>query len=151
MVLSQKWLVVLQRREPGDRLWQRRGRSKQGNHLIGCSLSSCLIWGSSVGCLWLVVLRFWFLPPRIVGSDLGLLTWVPKALKLPQFDGFLVNYFNYNFYNYVFLSFLSIYSVSGYLLSFASNSFTYLKISFEHLLCIRHHVGAEDIRCGRDR
>ena len=61
------------------------------NDLIGCSLSSCLIWGSLVGCIWLVVLKF-FLGYECFDSGLGFGLWAQttKASEPPQPHGFLV-------------------------------------------------------------
>ena len=61
------------------------------NDLIGCSLSSCLIWESLAGCLWLVI------PKVLLGSEcidsglsLGLWAQTAKALELPQPHGLFV-------------------------------------------------------------
>lgn len=35
----------------GKTFTEKRQEAKQGNDLIGCSLSSCIIWESGVGCL----------------------------------------------------------------------------------------------------
>ena len=61
------------------------------NDLIGCSLSSCLIWGSLVGCLWLVGPKF-FLGSECIHSGLGFGLWAQtaKALEPPQTHGLLV-------------------------------------------------------------
>ena len=48
------------------------------NDLIGCGLSSCLIWGSLVGCLWLVIPKF-FLGPECIDSGLGFGLWAQIA------------------------------------------------------------------------
>ena len=49
--------------------------AKQGNYLIGCSLSSCFLWISLVWYLWLVVLRFPFLNlETFTGLGFGLLS-----------------------------------------------------------------------------
>ena len=63
----------------------------QRNDLIGCILSSCLIWGSLVGCLWLVVPQF-FLESECTDSGLGFGLWAQtaKALEPLQSYGFLV-------------------------------------------------------------
>ena len=60
------------------------------NDLIGCILSSCLIWGSLVGCLWLVVPKF-FLRSECIDSGLGFGLWAQtaKALEPPQPHGLL--------------------------------------------------------------
>ena len=57
----------------------------QRNDLIGCILSSCLIWGSLVGCLWLVGPKF-FLGSECIDSGLGFGLWAQtaKALEPPQ-------------------------------------------------------------------
>ena len=59
--------------------------------LIGCSLSSCLIWGNQVGCLWLVVPKF-FLGSECIDSGLGFGLWAQtaKALQPLQPHGLLV-------------------------------------------------------------
>lgn len=44
--------------------------AKEGYYSIGYSLSSCLIWGSLVGCLQLVVLKFHFLGFECIDSGL---------------------------------------------------------------------------------
>ena len=61
------------------------------NYLIGCSLSSYLIWGSLVGCLWLVVPKF-FLRSEYIDSGLGFGLWAQtsKASEPPQPHDFLV-------------------------------------------------------------
>ena len=61
------------------------------NDLIGCILSSCLIWGSLVGCLWLVGPKF-FLGSECIHSGLGFGLWAQtaKALEPPQTHGLLV-------------------------------------------------------------
>ena len=60
------------------------------NDLIGCGLSRCLFW-SLVGCLWLVVPKF-FLGSECIDSGLGLGLWVQtaKALEPPQPHGLLI-------------------------------------------------------------
>ena len=71
-----------------------RRRSKAKQLLIGYSLSSCLIWKSSVGSSGLVALRFWFPNPEtLIGLGLGLLTWgaeVIRATSVP-WAPFLIN------------------------------------------------------------
>lgn len=61
------------------------------NDLIGCGLSRCLIWGSLVGCLWLVVFKL-FIGSECIDSDLGFgfRAQTAKALEPPQPHGLLV-------------------------------------------------------------
>ena len=61
------------------------------NDLIDCSLSSCLSWGSLVGCLWLVGPKF-FLGSECIDSGLGFGLWAQaaKALEPLQTHGLLV-------------------------------------------------------------
>ena len=49
---------------------------------IGCSLSSCLIWGSLVSCMWLVGHKY-FLGSECLdsGVDFGLWTQAAKDLE----------------------------------------------------------------------
>ena len=57
-----KWEVVrmLHIQELGERLYREDAReAKEGNYLSGWS--SCIVWKSWVGYLWLVVIRFHFL------------------------------------------------------------------------------------------
>ena len=51
------------------------------NYLIGYILSSCLIWGSLVGCLWLVIPKF-FLRSEYIDSGLGFGLWAQAAKAL---------------------------------------------------------------------
>ena len=66
-----------------DDLLQANTGAKQGNYLIGYSLSGCLIWEGLVGCLCLVILKFIFFSTGAFtgigsGLGLGLLMRVPK-------------------------------------------------------------------------
>ena len=64
-------------------------KKKQSNYLTGYSLSSCLIWESLGGCLWLAVLRVHFLEFKCTDSGLvfGLLN---EALEPPLSSGLLL-------------------------------------------------------------
>lgn len=72
----------------GKDFYREEAESKPGYYLIAYGLSSCLIWKSLVGCLWLIVLRFRFLNlEALTNLDFGLLMWAAKALEPPQSSG----------------------------------------------------------------
>lgn len=52
---------MLYHQELGERLYREEIEAKPENYLIGWGLSSCFLWISPVGDLWLVVLQFPFL------------------------------------------------------------------------------------------
>ena len=58
---NQKCLGGLYWEELGEKSFTEEVEAKQGNNLLGYSLSGHFIWESPFGCLWWVVLRFWFL------------------------------------------------------------------------------------------
>lgn len=49
--IEQKWLGALQHGSQGKNFYRGKVEAKEGNYLIGCSLSVCLLWKSLVGCL----------------------------------------------------------------------------------------------------
>ena len=44
-------------RTGGKTFYKAQAEGRQGDYLIGCSLSGCIIWESPVGCLQLAVLN----------------------------------------------------------------------------------------------
>lgn len=46
-------------RSYGQGIYRQDGEAKQGNYVIGCGLSACIIWESLTGCDW-----FFLLPLR---------------------------------------------------------------------------------------
>ena len=62
----------------------------QRNDLIGCIFSSCLIWGSLAGCLWLVVPKF-YLRSECIDSGLGFGLWTQTAKALEPRPVFFKN------------------------------------------------------------
>ena len=65
--------------------------AKEGNYLIGYSLSGFLIWKSLVVCDWFHFLRFQFLNLEgLKALGFSLLMQAAKALEPPQSNGLLV-------------------------------------------------------------
>ena len=67
-------------------------RQKQSNYLLDCSLSSCLIWESLVGGLWLIgwFLAFIFLSFECIDFGLGLdLLWSCPGIRVTPVYWFL--------------------------------------------------------------
>ena len=56
---------------PRKDFYREDAEAKQGNYLIGCSLSSCLIWERLVGCDW-SFLNFTFLVTSAFAIDFSL-------------------------------------------------------------------------------